>query len=147
MVPRTGAVGDGDFDSPMTSLRVDRPALLLSSTSWTPDEDFSILLEALFLYDEAARKAAGKLPKVLMVVTGKGPDKIKYMKQVDQLHKGTENKKGWEYVRCVSMWLEAADYPLLLGMSLPEILVHALTLSVYRVGRHRHLPPFKLVWA
>lgn len=54
-----------------------------------------------------------------MVVTGKGPEREKYMRAVEKLQ-GSSSKsddEGWKWVRCVSMWLEPEDYPLLLGTS------------------------------
>lgn len=92
-------------------LRRDRPALVVSSTSWTPDEDFGLLKDALVLYEERAKALHGRLPKLLMVVTGKGPMKEDYMNEVNKL------QEGWEWVRCVTAWLEPEDYPLFLGMS------------------------------
>ncbi|KAL1732673.1 glycosyltransferase family 33 protein [Schizophyllum commune] len=102
-------------------LRRDRPALVVSSTSWTADEDFGVLIEALGAYEGTARKAsegapgaasegmASPLPKILCIVTGKGPLKTEYMRRVGKL------QATWKWVRCVSLWLEAEDYPLLLG--------------------------------
>lgn len=58
-------------------------------------------------------------PKVLMIVTGKGPLKNKYMKEVEKL------QEGWEWVRCVSMWLESEDYPVLLGSADLGISLHS----------------------
>lgn len=108
-------VSDNAFDgAPMPQKRSDRPALLVSSTSWTPDEDFGMLLQALAVYEHKARAADGRLPKVLMVVTGKGPGRARYMQEVTRLQEGED---GWRYVRCISMWLEAADYPIMLGMT------------------------------
>jgi beta-1,4-mannosyltransferase len=46
----------------------DRPALLLSSTSYTPDEDFMILVKALDLVDQDASS-----PHIQVLVTGRGP--------------------------------------------------------------------------
>ncbi|KAI0369957.1 mannosyltransferase [Pilatotrama ljubarskyi] len=116
----------------MPELRPDRPALLVTSTSWTPDEDFSLLLEALKQYERRARECGGedagqKLPKVLMVVTGKGPLRSKYMREVERLQIGEgEGADGpWNYVRCVSLWLEADDYPLLLGSADLGISLHS----------------------
>lgn len=46
--------------------------LIVSSTSWTPDEDFSTLLHALVRY-ATARKDDDKLLNLWVVITGKGP--------------------------------------------------------------------------
>jgi len=82
----------------------DRPALLVSSTSWTEDEDFSILLSALQDYD---RCKDSKLPKLYCVITGKGPLKDLYMRRV--------TSQDWSKVDIVSVWLDAEDYPRLLA--------------------------------
>jgi beta-1,4-mannosyltransferase len=100
---------------PAPKLRPDRPALLVSSTSWTPDEDFGILLDALKVYEARANElsasgAAETLPKLLVMVTGKGPLQSRYMAEVWTLH------ESWKWVRLVSLWLKAEDYPVLLGM-------------------------------
>ncbi|KAF8634001.1 hypothetical protein AX15_001175 [Amanita polypyramis BW_CC] len=109
-------------------LRPDRPALLVSSTSWTSDEDFDVLLDALNMYElraqERSRSDNGDieretLPKVLVIVTGKGPLKDHYMQKVS----GLQNK--WAWVRCISLWLEAGDYPTLLGSADLGICLHA----------------------
>lgn len=90
-----------------------KPGLLVSATSWTPDEDFSILLRALDLYEDASKfslKAeASSLPKILMVITGKGADKAAFESQVEK------REKVWERVRVRTAWLELEDYPKLLG--------------------------------
>jgi len=105
----------------MPTLRSDRPAILVSSTSWTPDEDFSVLLDALDIYERRAtticaeNKKTGikkNLPKLLVIITGKGPLKEKYMNEIAEL------QKQWTWIRCISLWLEAKDYPILLGKSI-----------------------------
>lgn len=106
---------DAYSDTPSPSLRPDRPALLVSSTSWTPDEDFKILIDSLGMYETraeelASQKVATSLPKILVVVTGKGPLKAKYMADVDCL------QRDWKWVRFISLWLEAEDYPIFLGL-------------------------------
>lgn len=65
--------------------------------------------------EEEEEGTRGALPKVLVVLTGKGPLKEKYMKEVGRLQEGDAEVEGWKWVRCISMWLEAEDYPLLLG--------------------------------
>ncbi|EJT98956.1 beta-1-4-mannosyltransferase [Dacryopinax primogenitus] len=110
------------FAATLPDRREDRPALVVSSTSWTADEDFAVLLNAMAFYEKRARAVNSppkenpqkgdkhdRLPKMLVIVTGKGPLREKFTQDID------ECQKLWQWVRCVPMWLEAADYPLLLG--------------------------------
>ncbi|KAF4572429.1 mannosyltransferase [Pleurotus pulmonarius] len=113
-------------------MRSDRPALIVSSTSWTPDEDFGILLHALELYEKKARivntqpqsQSGNKLPKLVVIITGKGPQKAMYMQKLQKLQAG-KGEKGWKWVRCISMWLEAKDYPMLLGSADLGVCLHS----------------------
>ncbi|KAL3639264.1 hypothetical protein CASFOL_017171 [Castilleja foliolosa] len=113
------------------SLKQNRPALIVSSTSWTPDEDFGILLEAALLYDRRVSALLGEddskiadevvwdeihkgkqftYPRLLFIITehreGKGPEKEKYEEKIRKLR--------LKRVAFRTMWLSAEDYPLLL---------------------------------
>lgn len=61
--------------------------LVVSSTSWTPDEDFGLLLDALVRYGAAS--AAGKSqPPLLVIITGRGPQKAAYEAKIAGLAAG-----------------------------------------------------------
>ncbi|KAI5858999.1 hypothetical protein BZA05DRAFT_346437 [Tricharina praecox] len=81
--------------------------LLISSTSWTADEDFSLLLGALSVYDRRASAEnflrPNSVPSILAVITGKGPLRDGYMARVESLE--------FQYITVKSVWLEAEDYP------------------------------------
>ncbi|NXX97695.1 ALG1 mannosyltransferase, partial [Centropus bengalensis] len=92
-----------------------RPALLISSTSWTDDEDFSVLLKALEAYEQDV-KAGVELPSLVCVITGKGPLKDYYNGLIDKL--------DLKHIRICTPWLEAEDYPLLLGSADLGVCLH-----------------------
>ncbi|NWS17131.1 ALG1 mannosyltransferase, partial [Pachyramphus minor] len=92
-----------------------RPALLISSTSWTEDEDFSVLLKALEDYERFIDEGA-KLPALVCVITGKGPLKDYYNGLIQKLH--------FKHIQICTPWLEAEDYPLLLGSADLGVCLH-----------------------
>ncbi|KAF1325500.1 Chitobiosyldiphosphodolichol beta-mannosyltransferase, partial [Globisporangium splendens] len=97
--------------------REERPAMIISSTSWTADEDFGILLHALTLLDkQTATMAVTEFPNLLVVVTGKGPQKEMYLERIRQL--------AFKRIRIATMWLEASDYPLVLGSADLGVCLH-----------------------
>ncbi|XP_032053853.1 chitobiosyldiphosphodolichol beta-mannosyltransferase [Aythya fuligula] len=92
-----------------------RPALLISSTSWTEDEDFSVLLKALEDYEQYINEGI-KLPALVCVITGKGPLKEYYNGLIKKLH--------FRHIQICTPWLEAEDYPLLLGSADLGVCLH-----------------------
>ncbi|KAJ2907294.1 glycosyltransferase family 33 protein [Zalerion maritima] len=89
--------------------------LIVSSTSWTPDEDFSILLDALVQY--ASYPSA--VPTIA-VITGKGPQKSFYEKRVKNLQK--EGKLP--NITIQTKWLALEDYATLLACADLGICLH-----------------------
>ena len=118
-VPLAAAAGGGGGGGWETRLRAGRPALLMSSTSWTPDEDFGLLLDALILLDRAAVREPEAFPDVLVVVTGKGPQRAHYEQRMAGL--------ALRRVAVRTLWLEAADYPTLLGAADVGVCLHTST--------------------
>ncbi|KAL4109834.1 hypothetical protein PRIC1_001529 [Phytophthora ramorum] len=97
--------------------RENRPAMIISSTSWTADEDFGILLKALELLDKRTSSlGVSEFPNLLVVVTGKGPQKEMYLDKIRQL--------AFKRIRIATMWLEASDYPLVLGSADLGVCLH-----------------------
>ncbi|XP_017657116.1 chitobiosyldiphosphodolichol beta-mannosyltransferase isoform X2 [Nannospalax galili] len=79
-----------------------RPALLVSSTSWTEFEQLAL--------------SGDSLPSLVCVITGKGPLKEHYSHLISQKH--------FRHVQVCTPWLEAEDYPLLLGSADLGVCLH-----------------------
>ena len=93
--------------------------VIVSSTSWTPDEDFSLLLDALVKYSSLAVTTNPQLPELLVIITGKGPQREHYLREVASLERAGKLemvtiKTAWLPTRAYAMLLASAD----LGVSL-----------------------------
>lgn len=97
------------------------PGLIVSSTSWTEDEDFGVLLSALVMYEERLEQESGaeldlKIPELVCVITGKGPQKQFYLNKIMELE--------LQHVSFVTPWLETSDYPLMLASADLGVCLH-----------------------
>ncbi|TVY13913.1 Chitobiosyldiphosphodolichol beta-mannosyltransferase [Lachnellula arida] len=90
--------------------------LLVSSTSWTPDEDFNLLLEALCLYSSTSEP----LPPILAIITGKGPQKQMYLDRIASL----TQEGSLPNVTILSAWLSTEDYSTLLACADLGVCLH-----------------------
>eukprot|EP01025_Chloroclados_australasicus_P061245 TRINITY_DN8023_c0_g1_i2.p1 TRINITY_DN8023_c0_g1~~TRINITY_DN8023_c0_g1_i2.p1 ORF type:complete len:439 (-),score=31.69 TRINITY_DN8023_c0_g1_i2:451-1767(-) len=91
-----------------------RVRIVISSTSWTQDENFDILLQAAKIYDACDDDS---LPSVLFFITGKGPLKQFYYEKLCRLR--------FRRVAFRLVWLEIEDYPKILASADLGISLHA----------------------
>ncbi|KAM0252220.1 hypothetical protein ACHAP5_001205 [Fusarium lateritium] len=89
--------------------------LIVSSTSWTPDEDFGLLLDALVSYASSIEASP-----ILAIITGKGPQKEHYLERIQKLQE--EGKLPG--VRVITAWLSTRDYASLLASADLGISLH-----------------------
>ena len=90
-----------DLKSDKIVMKSKRTALVMSSTSWTEDEDFNILFEALDKYDQKV-KNSNQWPDIVCAVTGKGPLKEFYRQKI--------LLKNFSSVKVIFPWLSPEDY-------------------------------------
>ncbi|ODV70798.1 chitobiosyldiphosphodolichol beta-1,4 mannosyltransferase [Cyberlindnera jadinii NRRL Y-1542] len=87
--------------------------IIVSSTSFTPDEDFNVLVEALVKYDTLHDD---NLPKLKVIITGKGPLKEQFLKAIEAANLQKSD------VQCA--WLAAEEYPKILAIADIGISLH-----------------------
>jgi beta-1,4-mannosyltransferase len=87
-----------------------RAALVVSPTSWTADEDFDLLCEAVPALD------AGRLPPLVVLVTGDGPRRAEYERRFAGLERAG--------VHLRTLWLEPEDYPAVLAAADAGLSLH-----------------------
>ncbi|KAF7459012.1 chitobiosyldiphosphodolichol beta-mannosyltransferase-like [Cryptosporidium felis] len=99
-----------------------RPAVVITSTSWTPDEDLNLLLEGIIEYDKQVSSQSDdvdpceRLPDLFLIVTGKGPEKRSWLEAA--------YRTKMRHVKIRTVFVEADDYPRLLASSDLGISLH-----------------------
>lgn len=93
--------------------------LVVSSTSWTADEDFGMLLDALVAYATPSSDRED-VPPILAIITGKGPQKEAYLEKIKELQDGGKLPG----IRILSAWLSNRDYASLLASADLGISLH-----------------------
>src|SRR5687767_911321 len=101
-----------------------RPPIVVCPTSWTPDEDFDLLLEAL---ERAERRLTGNAgrgdipsgmstPALAVFLTGRGPQREAFEQRAA--------RRNFKAIAVKALWLEPADYPTLVGMANIGLCLH-----------------------
>lgn len=85
-----------------------RPAVIVSPSSWTADEEIAMLLDAAVECDRMTGHGADQsFPDLLILLTGRGPLRAEFERRIERL--------SLRRIRFRTMWLSAEDYSLMLG--------------------------------
>jgi beta-1,4-mannosyltransferase len=86
-----------------------RPPIIVCPTSWSPDEDFDLVLEALERAERQLIKLADPNPLLAVFLTGRGPLREAFEQRAA--------RRNFKAIAVRTLWLEPADYPTLVGMA------------------------------
>jgi beta-1,4-mannosyltransferase len=95
----------------------DGAALLVSPTSFTPDEDLDLLYDAADVIEQRRRVLPGGLPRLLVLATGTGPGRPAF-----EARAAARPRDALVVVRAA--WVEADDYPALLACADAGVCTH-----------------------
>ena len=97
-----------------------RIPLVVCPTSWTPDEDFDLLLEALERAERARVSAHGasdgQSPDLAVLLTGRGQLKTDFERRL--------SRRKFKRLAVRTAWFEPNDYPVLVGMADAGLCLH-----------------------
>lgn len=93
-----------------------RPPIVVCPTSWTPDEDFDLLLEALERAERQLARAGVASPALAVFLTGRG--------QLRETFEQRAARRHFKMIAVKTVWLEPADYPTLVGMADLGVCLH-----------------------
>jgi beta-1,4-mannosyltransferase len=103
-----------------------RPPIVVCPTSWTPDEDFDLLLEALERAERTLTRGDSpsgvsippleRVPALAVFLTGRGPLRDTFEQRAA--------RRNFKVIAVRMLWLEPADYPTLVGMATLGLCLH-----------------------
>jgi beta-1,4-mannosyltransferase len=97
-----------------------RLPIVVCPTSWTIDEDFDLLLEALERAERTLQSRLGQAdgagPSLAVLMTGRGDKRADFEKRL--------SRREFKRIAVRTVWLEPADYPTMVGMADAGLCLH-----------------------